>query len=202
MKQRLTFVALSVSDLASSLRFYRDVLGLPLHDESHDSDLRDRWYGGPHAAYSWTDGAYLHFALYPSQPPHRPVSIAAQIGFHMSDFDVVHALAANGGCTSAEDCLRRGRGDTSRASTQWIRHTGHAPTRAEHSRIVQSGRTIAGNDGYLYAARLAILARALEHSPAVGRTSCDARRERNGVAAPRASRIEYGPTAFRGVEGR
>ena len=81
MNQRLTFVALSVADLPRSLRFYRDILGVPLREEAHDSELRDRWYGGPHAAYSWTDGAFIHFALYPSQSPHRPVSSGAQIGF-------------------------------------------------------------------------------------------------------------------------
>ena len=57
MNQRLTFAAISVSDLDRSLRFYRDILGLPLTEESHDSDLGDPWYGGPHAAHSWTDGA-------------------------------------------------------------------------------------------------------------------------------------------------
>ncbi len=114
MKQRLTFVALSVSDLAGSLRFYRDVLGLPLHDESHDSDLQDRWYGGPHAAYSWTDGAYLHFALYPSQPPHRPVSTAAQVGFHTSDFDAVHARVVRAGVAVVQEPRNEPWGRTAR----------------------------------------------------------------------------------------
>jgi lactoylglutathione lyase len=89
-KHRLTFVALSVSDLRRSVHFYRDILGIPLADAAHDSEKRDPWYGGEHAAYSWTDGAFMHFALYPKHEPERPVSTAAQIGFHVSDFDSVH----------------------------------------------------------------------------------------------------------------
>ena len=88
--ERLTFVALNVSSLESSLQFYRDILGIPLAEKSHDAEKSDPWYGGDHASYSWTDGAYLHLALYPAQEPQRPISTAAQIGFHVSDFEATH----------------------------------------------------------------------------------------------------------------
>ncbi len=99
MKSRLTFVALSVSDLDRSLQFYRDLFGLPVREDSHDSELQDPWYGGPHAAYSWTDGAFIHLALYPARPPLRPVTTGAQIGFHLSEFDSVHARVVASGVT-------------------------------------------------------------------------------------------------------
>lgn len=99
---RLTFVALSVSDLARSVAFYRQVLGVPLHDAAHDEEKDDVWYGGAHAACSWTDGAFLHFAVYPAHPAERPVSSAAQIGFHVADFDRVHARLVAAGARVVE----------------------------------------------------------------------------------------------------
>jgi predicted enzyme related to lactoylglutathione lyase len=87
---------------------------VPLREEAHDSELRDRWYGGPHAAYSWTDGAFIHFALYPSQHPHRPVSTGAQIGFHVSDFDAVYARVVHTGCTVVQEPRTEPWGTTAR----------------------------------------------------------------------------------------
>lgn len=111
---RLTFVALSVSDLQASMMFYRDILGLGLRDESHDADKKDSWYGGSHASYSWTDGAYLHFALYPFNEPVRPVTTGTQIGFHVSNFNEVHARLEGAGIETVQTPRQEPWGRTAR----------------------------------------------------------------------------------------
>ncbi len=111
---RLTFVALSVSDLEASLHFYRDLIGLPLTNESHDAEKNDPWYGGPHAAYSWTDGAFIHFALYPQRLPERPVATASQIGFHVQDFEHVHSRVVASGVKIVQEPRSEPWGKTAR----------------------------------------------------------------------------------------
>lgn len=111
---RLTFVALSVSNLEKSVDFYRTVLGLPIHDTTHDEELDDPWYGGPHAAYSWTNGAFLHFAIYPSKEPARPETTAVQIGFHVDDFDEVHERVSRSGIKVVQDPRAEPWGRTAR----------------------------------------------------------------------------------------
>ena len=112
--RRLTFVALSVSDLAASARFYRDILGIPLEDATHDADKKDPWYGGEHAAFSWTDGAFIHFALYPHFEPERPVATAAQIGFQVVDFDSVHGRVRDSGAKIVSEPRSEPWGKTAR----------------------------------------------------------------------------------------
>ncbi len=54
---RLVFVALRVRDLAASVQFYREAFKIELEP------------GQPperHAEISWPEGAYVHFALFPS----------------------------------------------------------------------------------------------------------------------------------------
>ena len=88
---RLTFLAVSTTNLRASVEFYCRILGEPLKNESHDSELNDPWYGGDHAACSWTEGAFLHFAIYPIREPNRPQATGAQIGFHVLDFESIHS---------------------------------------------------------------------------------------------------------------
>jgi catechol 2,3-dioxygenase-like lactoylglutathione lyase family enzyme len=93
---RLIFVALNVADLERSVTFYREAFGLELHRD-HNEPEADVWIGGAHAAFSWTDGAFLHFALFPASPPERSVSRDAQIGFNVTDVEEAHARAVSFG---------------------------------------------------------------------------------------------------------
>jgi lactoylglutathione lyase len=94
---RLVLVVIEVADVERSAALYRDGFGLDLHLDDHEGTIHgpdDRWTSGRHAACSWTDGAYLHFALYPAKAdgPSRNV----QLGFNTDDLDAAHerALAA------------------------------------------------------------------------------------------------------------
>jgi predicted enzyme related to lactoylglutathione lyase len=89
---RLVAVVLEVGDLDRSLALYRDGFGLDLHVDDHEGD--DRWISGRHAATSWTEGAFLHFALYETKD--GATSTRAQVAFGVADLDDAHrrALAA------------------------------------------------------------------------------------------------------------
>ncbi|MGZ6913659.1 MAG: VOC family protein [Acidimicrobiia bacterium] len=90
---RLVTVVLVVSDLDRSLALYRDGFGLALHVGDHEGD--DRWTSGRHAAVSWTEGAFVHFALYASKDG-RATSVA-QVGFRVRDLDAAHERATAAG---------------------------------------------------------------------------------------------------------
>ncbi len=89
---RITTVVLEVENLERSLRFYRDLIGLPLRahlDHAGGGQGQgDRWISGDHAACSWHDGAFLHFALYQSK---GVVTRGVQLGFPVDDLDSAHA---------------------------------------------------------------------------------------------------------------
>ena len=83
---RLVFVALRVRDVDASARFYRDAFGIDLHEGQPPE---------PHAEVSWTEGAYLHFALFPTGDESSMSN--TQIGFHVDGVDAAHVRAAAAG---------------------------------------------------------------------------------------------------------
>lgn len=55
----------------------------------------DRWVSGRHCATSWTEGAFLHFALYEAKTDQRTVH--AQLSFEVADLTTAHAVAVAAG---------------------------------------------------------------------------------------------------------
>jgi predicted enzyme related to lactoylglutathione lyase len=92
---RITAIILEVSDLERSAAFYRDAIGLDLHVGADNEAGDDRWISGDHVAVSWSDGAYLHFALYQAKTP-QP-STMTQVGFMTDDLDAAHKRAVAAG---------------------------------------------------------------------------------------------------------
>jgi predicted enzyme related to lactoylglutathione lyase len=89
----LVAVVLEVADLDRSMALYRDGFGVDFHVGDHEGD--DRWTSGRHAATSWTDGAFMHFALYETKD--GSTSTRSQIGFAVDDLDDAHARAVGAG---------------------------------------------------------------------------------------------------------
>ena len=90
---RIVTVVIEVADLDRAVRLYREGFGVDLQTSRHNDD--DRWIGGRHAAVSWTDGAFFHFALYQAKDdePTRGV----QVGFRVLDLEAAHARALAAG---------------------------------------------------------------------------------------------------------
>lgn len=94
---RLVTVVLEVSDLDRSLALYRDGFGLDLHLSDHEGgehEADDRWISGRHAATTWKEGAFLHFALYASKGDRTS---GAQVSFRVDDIDRAHDAAVSAG---------------------------------------------------------------------------------------------------------
>lgn len=91
---RITAIILEVADLGVSAGFYRDLIGLDLHTGADNQAAGDRWISGEHSALSWSDGAFLHFALYQSK---GEVTRGAQVGFACDDLPAAHARIAAAG---------------------------------------------------------------------------------------------------------
>ena len=96
--ERLIVVILRVSDLEASLRFYRDVLGIPL-EPGFNTPESDPCYGGHHVELSYREGAYLHFALFPARPPQFPPTSSAELGFVVADAGALHEKVAASGAS-------------------------------------------------------------------------------------------------------
>ena len=90
---RLVAVVFSTSDLDSAVKLYRDGFGLNLHIQDHHGD--DLWTSGRHAATSWTDGEFIHFALYEAN--NAQVTHGAQISFRVVNLDRAHTRAVRAG---------------------------------------------------------------------------------------------------------
>ncbi len=94
---RLVTVVIEVVDLDRSIALYRDGFGLNLHEVDHGGGEHgedDRWTSGRHASTSWTDGAFLHLALYESKGERTS---HAQISFRVADIAQAHQDAINAG---------------------------------------------------------------------------------------------------------
>ena len=93
MTGRLVTVVLTTTDLDRAVALYRDGFGLDLHLGDHEGD--DQWTRGRHAATSWTEGAFLHFAIYEAQDTQS--TTRAQIAFEVNDLDAAHERAVAAG---------------------------------------------------------------------------------------------------------
>lgn len=90
---RLVTVVLTVSDFDRAVKLYGGAFGLSFHVDDHQGD--DPWTSGRHAATSWTDGAFMHFALYETKG--GTTTSGAQIAFRVADLDAAHERAVAGG---------------------------------------------------------------------------------------------------------
>lgn len=91
---RLIEVELRVRDVDRSLRFYRDLLGLPLGQPEVHQDGGARHV---HASWgSWAEGAkdFLLFNIYPAETGEES---RASVGFAVEDLDQVHATLERAG---------------------------------------------------------------------------------------------------------
>jgi catechol 2,3-dioxygenase-like lactoylglutathione lyase family enzyme len=94
---RLVTVVIEVTDLDRSGALYRDGFGLDLQFSDHEGGAHgadDRWISGRHASTTWTDGAFLHFALYESKSDH---TTGAQLSLVVDDIAAAHLAAQAAG---------------------------------------------------------------------------------------------------------
>ena len=111
--KRLVVVILHTSDLEESLRFYRDLIGLPLRPGLNEPE-EDPWFGGHHAELSWREGAYLHFALFPSRASSERVTSGAEIGIQVDSVAAVHERLIAAGVRGLHEPRSEPWGETAR----------------------------------------------------------------------------------------
>ena len=104
---RLVTVVLTVADLDESVALFTNGFGLDLHIDDHQGD--EPWISGRHAATSWTDGAFIHFALYETKD--GSTSRGAQIAFRVDDLDSARPAAPWMPVPSFSTRQPRSRGD-------------------------------------------------------------------------------------------
>lgn len=98
MTERMVNVVIEVADVERSAVLYRQAFGVDIHLDDHEggeAGAGERWTSGRHGAFSWTDGAYLHFAINPAKEdgPTRGV----QLGFIVDDLAGAHRAAVTAG---------------------------------------------------------------------------------------------------------
>ena len=86
-EERLVFTALRSRNYDKMAWFYRDIIGVPLHEEDHPPE-------GVHSEYSWHN-SYLHFAIFKCAPEREPTR--AELSFSTNDLGAVHARAVAAG---------------------------------------------------------------------------------------------------------
>ena len=94
---RLVTVVLEVRDLDRSVALYREAFGVVLHLADHEGGEQgsdDRWISGRHAAITWHDEGFLHFALY--QVKEQP-TVGTQVSFRVDDLAAAHGVAVAAG---------------------------------------------------------------------------------------------------------
>jgi predicted enzyme related to lactoylglutathione lyase len=112
---RIVLVVIEVSDVQRSARLYEEAFGIRLHLDDHEGAVHgsdDRWTSGLHAAHSWTDGAFLHFALYPAKEDGPTSNV--QIGLSVEDLRVADERAVRHGAEVVHAARPEPWGPTSR----------------------------------------------------------------------------------------
>ena len=90
---RLVTVVLTTSNFDRSIDLYGNVLGPDLHIDDHEGN--DLWTSGRHAATSWTEGAFMHFAIYETKD--GTFTSGAQVAFRVVDIKAAHERAEAAG---------------------------------------------------------------------------------------------------------